>query len=65
MSKCETCVFAKWEKDEFFGFWYVSGCEKGVKQKDKCATGKEIDYGHLEDVHQRAQERQDAWKETL
>ena len=36
LGKCNSCVYAKWERDDFFNnIWYVSGCKKGVVRKDR------------------------------
>lgn len=66
MNKCESCVHAKWERDEFFGFWYVAGCEAVEKPRpfpklgsDCCEEFEELEIDELEWVSELLEERKE------
>lgn len=64
MNKCESCVYARWERDEFFGFWYVAGCLAMKKTRpfpklktDICDRYDSLDIDQLEMVGELLDER--------
>lgn len=64
MNKCESCVHAKWERDQFFGFWYVAGCKAVEKprpfpklESDVCERFEELELEEKERIAEVLEER--------
>ncbi len=50
--KCESCIYAVWERDEFIDFWFPTGCKLKVLLKDRigCKYHKSLDIDKAEAV---------------
>ena len=66
MNKCESCVHAIWERDEFFGFWYVAGCKAVEKPRpfpklgsDVCKKFEELELEEKERIAELLEERRE------